>query len=404
MKNLLKVDVVVIGGGVAALFLAKKLTECGFSVAVVEKADYLVSGAGIKNEGWGHRGTYHAAAIPDRRIALQVAERAAEGYKQIMHFAPEVVEDPDTSAYALLKNGLMVDEVKSRWDEAGIPYREICHNCFNKIEPSVKTQDVASIFEVNDVSLNTRKLFEKLRDCAQEKGARFFTKTEICYFKDKTARLKGQIGSPDWLQARLFVHASGFGMKEFFKSKLSIELPFRFWKSHLLDLPRVSKHGIFYLDKGEATLMHHGDWSIVGSNADQLSVAEPSFESVEEIAETVKQALHRLIEGVDLTKAFARACIKVDMKPEEDLDLCEGGYARPQLNAAYGKPISGHIWMLPGKMTEAPYLADLVIKEICEGLNKGRSFGKGEGNPGISPVTGLQVDVARRPIDTHNQP
>jgi hypothetical protein len=204
-------------------------------------------------------------------------------------------------------------------------------------------------------------------------------------------------------------------MKEFFQSKLSIDLPLRFWKSHLLDLPRVTKHGIFYLDPGEATLMHHRDYSIVGSNADQIRVAEPKFEPVKEIAESVRQALQRLIEDVDLSKAVARACIKVDMDPGPS-DVCEGGYARPQLNAAYGEPLTGHIWMLPGKMTEAPFVADMVTKEVCERL------GNSVGSLGISalvrPVTIARalwrsitrsrstafvrpVAVALRPIDTY---
>ena len=394
MRNLLKVDVGVVGGGVVGLFMVNKLTDLGLSVAVIERSGRLASEASTRNEGWGHRGTYHAAAIEDRRIALQVAKQTSEGYKQIVRFAPEVVEDPEAPALALLRNEQRIDEVKSRWDEAGIPYQEICCACLKRTESRVKTRDIAAAFEVKDVSLNTRRLFEKLRDHAQERGARFFTQTEVDYFKDYAARLSGPACSPKWLEARLYIHASGWGMKEFFRSKLSIELPLRFWKSHLLDLPRVNKHSIFCLDPGEATLMHHGEWSIAGSNADQVNVLEPLPDVNEAAIENLKQALQRLIEDVDLAEARARACIKVDSDPGI-VDMCKGGYARPQLSIAFGEPIPGHIWMLPGKMTEAPYVADIVTEEVCNRLGA-RGCNLSDKRPMI------RTAVAPRPIDTYS--
>jgi L-2-hydroxyglutarate oxidase LhgO len=58
-----KFDVVVVGAGAAGLMTAQKLSQLGMSVALIEQKPTVASGPSTRNEGWLHRGTYHAASI-----------------------------------------------------------------------------------------------------------------------------------------------------------------------------------------------------------------------------------------------------------------------------------------------------------------------------------------------------
>jgi L-2-hydroxyglutarate oxidase LhgO len=70
--------------------LAKKLGYLGFSIVLVEQEEQFAGGASTRNEGWLHRGTYHANSIKDKNTAIQVARRCIYGYEQISKYAPEV--------------------------------------------------------------------------------------------------------------------------------------------------------------------------------------------------------------------------------------------------------------------------------------------------------------------------
>jgi hypothetical protein len=66
------------------------------------------------------------------------------------------------------------------------------------------------------------------------------------------------------------------------------------------------------------------------------------------------------------------ACIKTDFRDEKD-------HSR-SLNVNFFEPFPGPICAIPGKMTEAPYLADALAREVFERLDP--------------PL------IARRPMDT----
>src|SRR5437870_1580791 len=93
MPDVRRYDVVISGAGVAGLWLACKLARLGFFILLLEKGPTLAGYASTRNEGWLHRGTYHAAAIPGRDIALRVARQTCNGFDQTIGFAPEAVEE-----------------------------------------------------------------------------------------------------------------------------------------------------------------------------------------------------------------------------------------------------------------------------------------------------------------------
>jgi glycine/D-amino acid oxidase-like deaminating enzyme len=397
-RRVSRYDIIVSGAGVAGLWHAKKLAELGYSVLVVEKGPILAGYSSTRNEGWLHRGTYHGGAIPVRDIALHVARQTANGYEQTLAFAPEAVEEKTAQTFALIKH-LDVSEVESRWLEVGVPFERITDRAFAGLVPEVRTEDVSAFFRVDDVSINTRVLYLKLLEDATRHGGRFLVNGSIRSFDGMRAYVETPSGV-EICEAGMFVYAAGFGIKDFFLTRFDkpVDLKLRMWKSHLIDLPRAARHGVFCLDAGEATLMHHKHWTIAGFNSDSTAVTEASFDTVMPgNVEADQAALRRMLYNVDFGRAKPRACIKVDQDPGADVDVFVASdgtsYPRPQLGVTFGQPLPGHLWVLPGKMTEAPYVADKVISVIRSQINPTRGS--------ADPARQLLPRIAKRAIDTY---
>ncbi|HSX08890.1 MAG TPA: FAD-dependent oxidoreductase [Candidatus Saccharimonadales bacterium] len=367
--NKIEADIGIIGAGVTGLMLTKKLSEVGLSVVLIDKNQQLATGPSTRNEGWLHRGTYHATSIKDRSNAIQVAKRCIYGHEQIRRFAPEAVEDPESHSYAVVRNSERVTEIQSRWNEAEVLYKPISLSRFEREVPEAVIQPTDTVFQVQDVGINTRLLYQKLLCAGVRAGASVYPNTEVSFRDTKAniARLTPDAGEHLTLAADLFIHTSGNGMKEFFEKNFDITLPTRFWKSHLLVTPRLSKHNVFAVDPYEAGMMNHGQFSIVGANEDALLVNEPNYEIDENGVKQVENAIRRLYKVDGDVDGYPVACIKVDMPLQTA--------AARSLNISVSEPIPDHLCILPGKMTEAAFVTDTVTRIVFDrqSLNGGHN-------------------------------
>jgi len=353
-------DVVIIGGGAAGLMTAYKLTTIGLSVALIEKTPVLASGPSTRNEGWLHRGTYHACSIVDRENAQQVAARCIYGHEQLLRFCPEAIELQEQRPIAMLRDGNRIEEVVSRWDDAGVLHRQITNNEAGKLAPDADFTRPAALFEVRDVSINTRLLYRKLAARARQAGCIFHVGCNIERIEGDTISIRNPQGHKIKLTARKFVYTAGGGSIELFQKFHGKRLPIRFWKSHLVVTRRLSAGGIFYLDAHEAAMMHHGDASIIGFNEDAMLSEKADYEVIPDRAENIRRGIHRIFpnwRGNDTTEV---ACVKVDLVDDEQ-------DAR-SLNIAIREPVKNHIVALPGKLTETPFLTDVLISRIHDGV------------------------------------
>lgn len=137
-------DVTIVGGGVAGLWSAKELIDRGLTVDVIEKSDYLATGATTRNEGWLHAGTYHSVAIYDEIDAQNVTARTVFGHDAIVNFAPESIEHGPT--YAFIKEDELAQAALQRWNRFGIQYREVATRDFE--EEGFATGTIRAAFEV----------------------------------------------------------------------------------------------------------------------------------------------------------------------------------------------------------------------------------------------------------------
>lgn len=357
-------DTVIIGAGVLGLWLAKKLSETGVRVALIECSTTFATGATTRNEGWCHSGAYHAAAIENLDDALAVARQTRYGSDAMKAFAPEAILDPLEPSVALFRDEGFAEEAMSRWELADVAGREVSKTKLGTIDPALDTRAVSRAFEVEDRAVNTTYLCSKLARHAHFFGGTILRGTQVdaVSAKDRIVRVALRDGSLRLLQATVFVCSAGGGSEEFFRTHLGLDLPFRFFKSHLIDVPRRStclRRGYFFVDRRETTVMHHGDWSVMGLTAEATRIATPEDREPEtETIELLKEAFRRLVPGAKLDRARPRACVKVDCAERPAAD------AGPQLSVSYREVVPGFYFALPGKMTEASFVADRLAEEI----------------------------------------
>lgn len=354
-------DVLVQGAGITGLMLSKKLAENGLQVTLVDKAPVLGTGASTKNEGWLHRGTYHSNSIADRARALRVASRCIYGHDQIRHYAPEACEDIHLPSFAVTFDTDRTKEIESRWNEAGVHYRSVTIAELRTFAPQVKTADLAAAYKVIDIGINTRILYRKLLGHCERLGVAVFPSTSLHIDNETDIYLTGEKSDLVKVTPRKVVFTTGYGTKQLLEDELKINIPMRFFKSHLIIIPRLSDCSVFCLDIHQAAMMNHNDVSIVGLNEDAFETDIADFEIVEEKVHDLRQAIDRLFVVSSSAPYHATACVKVDVE--------KAGSARSLdvVILPVGKE-RRYLCALPGKMTEAPYVTDIVTRQICEEL------------------------------------
>ena len=155
------------------LWLAWVLSSRGLAVALIDAQNDLGNGSSIRNEGWLHRGTYYAATIVDRAAAMQVAQRTILGHDATLRLAPESLEELDSKTFVLLRSECL-DEITSRWDEAGVFYRYLCKADFQALEPELDVGNYDCVCEVADVAINNRIVYSKLASQARANAVSIF--------------------------------------------------------------------------------------------------------------------------------------------------------------------------------------------------------------------------------------
>jgi glycine/D-amino acid oxidase-like deaminating enzyme len=395
----LNISVFILGGAATGLFMAVELAQAGLSVVLAEKRSRLASGPSTSNEGMLHRGTYHAAAVKDRAQAIAIARRCAYGYQRLLGIAPESVEDTFARSFVILSPSANIPEICERWNEAGVPYHGISIAEYRRVDPGVRFAPGSTVFEVQDKSVNARAIYRNLAQRARDLGVKILTDVHVDRV-DPGANLvslsgPGVRGAP-LISAQAYVCTAGAGIKSFFEEKLNTCVPMRFWKSHLVDTPRLSRHNLFCIEPGQITLMHHGAWSIAGLNADALPIAEPSDELVPETVEYFFDRLETMFPAFDRAGSAARACTKVDVGRAVNVEKATGHLS---LSFAFDEPVGRHFWVIPGKMTEVPCVAEAIVALLRERIPRA------EGLPKVTEIGNRTTpEIAERPIDEYGPP
>lgn len=366
------VNVAVIGAGIMGLLLTRKLAAMGYTVTMIEKNVELAKSPSTRNEGWLHRGTYHSYGIENETQAIEVAQSCIYGYEQIKKNYPECMEEPFTNSVALIKSKENAEYATERWRKSGVAFTQLCEREVSKQLHDVNVPNGASCFNVMETAINTRILLHLLhQEIEMNKNAKIYTGCKCIHFINDTKCILDLGEEMKEVNADIFIYTAGYGVKDIFSKEFAMELPLRVFKSHLLITKRMSKNNVFYIEPDNVTAMHHGNITIVGSTKENLCTTQSDYDNDEvragRLIENTKMLFRKKLDDFSVY-----ACHKVDWYSGEEFQ---------SLNPVIKEPMTNHIIALPGKMTEAPYVCDTLLRTVFERLGNCR--------------------VAKRPCDTY---
>jgi glycine/D-amino acid oxidase-like deaminating enzyme len=363
-NNSINVDAVVIGTGILGLLLAKRLLDLGQTVAIVEKGATIAHGASSKNHGWIHQGTTHALSADSAEQGRETARHLQYGHTFFKSYAPECFDEPFLKSYAITNDIDRAAFARERWAQCGVPFEELTAEEFAEIEPNVRKGAASFFFRVADARLNNRMLFMKLFTEIKKNGAVILTEATYEHTGSNRIQVTTPRGTTN-IAATTFLYATGAGIEDSYRKLTGEPLLTRYFKCHMIFLPRFTNVSVIGLDQNSPIVVNHGDIAAVNRAHDEVQTVSGDYRV--DPAE-IRRSLQTLAELYPAAESISRenmhtvACLK----PYIPVDASIRGL---RIDATVLEPREGHIFALPGKMTAAPYVADEIIKNIFPRLS-----------------------------------
>ncbi|WP_168176699.1 FAD-dependent oxidoreductase [Williamsia sp. 1135] len=360
--------VLVVGNGIAGYFIALRLAEHRIPTVLL---DATASGkcATLRNEGWLHHGTYHAVSQFTDVEALKVARRTRLGAGKILAEFPEVVERTADFSIAIVSEGLNLDHVRDRWELAGVRASEVDLSRAPEFLPGISVSSAKALFVVDDQPIHTGRLLLMLRQRFVQLGGKIVEGVATSA-NGHDIEVHLPEGSTRTVTPRMTVWSAGYAGVGCVRDLLAEQgIRSRLWRSHLLVAPPRDEGSWFELHDGGLGLMHHKDHVVIGVNNDVENLERFQGIHAQDVVDTILrvQARQRFDDGLErlglpkvdqMKGAHVTSCTKVDLVADEaagrNLKLSTL-FVSPQMMVAF-----------PGKMTEAPVLADEVVTQILD--------------------------------------
>lgn len=362
LSKKIKTDTVIVGSGVMGLLLAKKLVDLGQTVVLLDENPKLSYGASVKNHGWLHSGTVHAVSIPDRDQAKKVVRKLMYGHEYIKSYAGESIEDPFDAVYITTGNDDLAEKAIEIWDETGVYYEEISKKNFLREDPYLNPDLSLHIFKSADLRLNNRIFFQKLLTDIKSKNGTIITDAHYLHTDEHEVYVQSR-GNNISVNADLFIYCVGAKTKEIYKKLTNEEIEIALWKSHLLFLPQIAPYSLVSLDRGQPIIINHQGTSVINRGYDEVLCKELDYSTdPSEVLQTFESLCsvyptYREMRG----ELKYIACIKPSLLMPKA--------SRHSVDSQILEPLPGHFFVLPGKMTEAPYVADEVIRRLYQSFD-----------------------------------
>lgn len=285
------------------------------------------------------------------------------GHKFFAGYAPECLAEPFTPTYAATRDPLLADRARETWSRLGVPHEELGVDQFSEMEPGIDPEAASFFFRSADSRINNRLLFAKLFTDIKRGEAIALTDAQYEYEDEQTIRVSSAEGESR-ITSPLYFYATGTGLGESYAKLTGESLSMEWWKSHLLFLPRITNASVVHLDRNSPIIINHGEVSIANRSYDEVPVASPDLavdiEEVERAFEVVSRHYPRARDFAAEVRAIA--CLKPHIKSD-------GPVVRHDVGEVIYQPREGHMFALPGKMTEAPYVADSLVRSVHEKLD-----------------------------------
>ncbi|HZE86725.1 MAG TPA: FAD-dependent oxidoreductase [Methylomirabilota bacterium] len=371
-QNKLENNTVVVGAGALGLIVAKKLTDLGQIVTLLETAPTVADGPSIKNHGWLHRGSVHSLSVSDPEKKQAVVNKITYGHEYIKNYARECIEEPLHPIYAVTQDPLLALRAVDTWERLEVAYKEIKPDKFFQKEPDINPDLVQYVFQTADLKINNRMLYQKLLTDIQRNGGKYLNNAQYHHTGEKSIEVNSN-GRQYTIDAENFIYCTGANLGESYQGLTDTKLNMVFWKSHLILLPRFTQQSVVSLDRNQAITITHGDYAITNRSYDEKQVDTPDNVVLQEEIDATFDTLSTMYPKVKELRGRAKgiACIKPDIATDVT--------GRHSVDSHILEPVKGHVFALAGKMTEAPYVADTILHKLY--------------TPAMFP------DVSSRPID-----
>ncbi|WBA80391.1 FAD-dependent oxidoreductase [Endozoicomonas sp. GU-1] len=375
MSQTVEADVVVIGGGIAGLWLFRTLNTLGYRTLLLEQ-NALGGGQTIKSQGIVHGGTKYTLTGQLTNASQAIAGMPERWRNALVGKGGEV--DPD------LRSARILSEYHYLWSPGDIGSRLTSFFASKALRgrvdaltseqfPAIFKHDGfrGKVYQLNEIVLDiatvTRALVSGLEDktlkvdWSEQGNARLLTNAngEI----DAVA-LADSNGQTTLLQAKRFVLAAGEGAEALLNTwgvsqpKMQVRPLQMVMVRHSYPEP-VYAHCLGTTPLPRMTITSHPDidgkwvWYLGGG------IAEDGVkQSAEELIVTAKKELKALLPWVDLSQAEWDTLRVNRAEPKQSRLL------RP--DAAFCQPVANGIVTWPTKLALAPNLSDEVVRLLQE--------------------------------------
>ncbi len=373
MSHTVETDVVVMGGGIAGLWLFRTLHTLGYRAVLLEQ-DSLGGGQTIKSQGIVHGGTKYTLT-GQLTNASQAIAGMPERWRNALAGHGEA-GDPD------LRSARILSDYHYLWSPGDIGSRMTSFFASKALRGRVDALSKAQfpaifqhdgfrgkVYQLNEIVLDiatvTRALVQGLEayiikvDWREHGNARLVTDTKSSI---EAVELTNEQNQKVLLKAQRFVMAAGEGTQSLLHTLEISEPAMQLRPLHMVMVRHrhpepIYAHCLGITPLPRMTITSHPDsdgqwvWYLGGG------IAEDGVkQSAEELIATAKKELQALLPWVDLTNAQWDTLRINRAEPKQNRLL------RP--DAAFCQPVGNTIVTWPTKLALAPNLSDEVIRQL----------------------------------------
>lgn len=361
-------EYLIVGAGIAGLYIADALASYGANIVVIEEDCSLAPGPTTRNGGYIHFGGFHSALLAGEEEAKNVAKRCMVGAERLLQRFPESIISDGTPTYLTIRDTDRAKIAKDRWDRFGVMNEKVGKKEFEKVFPDMNYDDFELISKVKDLPVNYRLICKKLYVDLKRRNVEFLFNANTISRKRDSVIIDVK-GHEYTIVAKKTIYCTGYkttNTVSMFRHLWSVVPSISLWKSHVISIPRYRKNGIMQVDPGSVSMMPMGDYSVICRSQDDISVKDINFNiENKSVSEMTSILIKEMPESEQYMKnAHLSACLKPSI-----VDI---GIAHRSVDSTVMELSEYEMLALPGKATETPLLVDSVIRalsnELCNGV------------------------------------
>ncbi|VAX42388.1 hypothetical protein MNBD_PLANCTO02-1656 [hydrothermal vent metagenome] len=364
--------IIIIGGGIAGLSIAVRLSQAGLPVTVLETST-LGFGASTRNQGWLHSGAWFAISQPE------LAKKCYQSLLKTLKYCPDCIEPHHTgTAYLITQPETLVTEWTSAWNECGIPFEILEHDDLKKALPGIAEQEIQHAFLLSDRSIRVDLLIQQLAATAENGGVEIRTETHVDKLLRKDDNITGVLlSSGEELTAQLVILAGGgAGMRldpDSFPERIGEQHESKLvpLKTHLVAVsPDVGHLPLCLVDEGGFCHMPHAPQSVFGSNHWLTVASGVDNELVPQEIDQIWKNINRFFPSVDREKETVREWAGTTIQAMQAHQIEPGKAPLPTvIDHCQESPVINHLVSIyPGRATLWADVAETAFQTVMEKL------------------------------------